>query len=219
MGAFPRSNAPSPLGRAPAIEGCGAEAVRAQGGGGGGFTHSVWSAQLGPRKSAHPRPREVLQWSRAVRRCPIHVTRGAGRPGSSSPPPPPRVYEPANVLSRNWGSVLCTAGPGPREKEFPARFCGKTKVVRESAAEPGGGGRFLCKAVPRHGGRGVLKREKKVFLNGSFAKRSRVTHTFNHGRWRLAVGGWWRLVVGGGWWLAVGGPLVRSLRAALNKKN
>ena len=55
--------------------------------------------------------------------------------------------------------------------------------------------------------RGVLKRRKKVFLNGTFARRPRV-----------AVGGW-RLVVGGGWWLAVGGPLGRSLRAGLNKKN
>ena len=62
-------------------------------------------------------------------------------------------------------------------------------------------------------GRGVLKREKKrVFLNGSFAKRPRVAHMFNHGWWRLAVGGWWRLavggwrlVVGGGWWLVIGG--------------
>ena len=55
-------------------------------------------------------------------------------------------------------------------------------------------------------GRGVLKRGKKMFLNGCFAKRPRVAHMFNHGWWRLAVGGWrlavgdWRLVaVGGGW--------------------
>ena len=41
--------------------------------------------------------------------------------------------------------------------------------------------------------RGVLKREKKVFLNGSFAERPRVAHMFNHGRWQLAVGGGW-------WW-------------------
>ena len=39
--------------------------------------------------------------------------------------------------------------------------------------------------------RGFLTREKKVFLNGSFAKRLRVAHMFNHGWWRLAVGGWW----------------------------
>ena len=45
-----------------------------------------------------------------------------------------------------------------------------------------------------------------MFRNGSFAKRPRVAHMFNHGWWRLAVGGWrlatgdWRLVaVGGGW--------------------
>ena len=46
-----------------------------------------------------------------------------------------------------------------------------------------------------------------MFLNGSFAKRPRVAHMFNHGWWRLAVGGgWWRLVVvGGGWWLVIGG--------------
>ena len=43
--------------------------------------------------------------------------------------------------------------------------------------------------------RGVLKKE--VFLNGSFAKRPRVTHLFTHGWWRLAVGGLWRLAVGG----------------------
>ena len=31
---------------------------------------------------------------------------------------------------------------------------------------------------------------------------------FNHGSWRLAVGGWRRLAVGGGcWWLAAGGVL------------
>ena len=31
---------------------------------------------------------------------------------------------------------------------------------------------------------GVLKRgKKKVFLNGSFAKRPRVAHMFNHGWW------------------------------------
>ena len=55
--------------------------------------------------------------------------------------------------------------------------------------------------------RGVLE---KMFLNGSFAKRPRVAHMFNHSRCRLAVGGWWRLAVGrlavgGGWWLVVGG--------------
>ena len=62
--------------------------------------------------------------------------------------------------------------------------------------------------------RGVLKRKTKVFRNGSCAKRRRVAHMFNHGRWRLvAIGGWrlttgswWRLVVvGGGWWLVIGG--------------
>ena len=54
--------------------------------------------------------------------------------------------------------------------------------------------------------RGVLKREKKVFLNGSCAKRPRVAHMFNYGWWRLAIGGWRRLVVvGGGWWLVIGG--------------
>ena len=36
-----------------------------------------------------------------------------------------------------------------------------------------------------------------MFLNGSFAKRPHVAHMFNHGWWRLAVGGW-RLAVGGG---------------------
>ena len=53
-----------------------------------------------------------------------------------------------------------------------------------------------------------------MFRNGSFAKRPRVAHMFNHGWWRLAVGGWWRLAVGGwwrlvvfsgGWWLVIGG--------------
>ena len=43
-----------------------------------------------------------------------------------------------------------------------------------------------------------------MFLNGSFAKRPRVAHMFNHGWWRLAVGGWWQLAVGGWWRLAVG---------------
>ena len=52
--------------------------------------------------------------------------------------------------------------------------------------------------------RGVLTREKKVFLNGIFATRPHVAHMFNHGWWQLAVGGWWQLVVGG-WRLAVGG--------------
>ena len=60
-----------------------------------------------------------------------------------------------------------------------------------------------------------------MIRNGSFAKRSRVAHMFNHGWWRLAVGvggnfrlavagggrldvgGWRRLVVGGWWRLAV----------------
>ena len=32
---------------------------------------------------------------------------------------------------------------------------------------------------------------KKVFQKGSFAKRSRVAHMFDHGWWRWAVGGWW----------------------------
>ena len=43
---------------------------------------------------------------------------------------------------------------------------------------------------------GVLKREKKAFLNG---------------RWRLVAvgGGWWRLMaVGGGWWRLVAVGLV-----------
>ena len=59
---------------------------------------------------------------------------------------------------------------------------------------------------------GVLKKEKKVFLNGSFAKRPRVAHMFNPwlvaiGGWRFALGGWSQLAVGGGWWwlAAVGG--------------
>ena len=40
--------------------------------------------------------------------------------------------------------------------------------------------------------RTVLKRSKrKVFRNGSFAKRPRAAHMFNRGWWRLAVGGWW----------------------------
>ena len=38
--------------------------------------------------------------------------------------------------------------------------------------------------------RAVLKRGKKMFLNGSFANRRHIAHMFNH-RWsRLAVGGW-----------------------------
>ena len=62
---------------------------------------------------------------------------------------------------------------------------------------------------------GSLRGGKKVFLDGSFAKRPRVAHMFNNGWWRLAVGGWWRLsvggwrwrlvAVGGGWWLVIGG--------------
>ena len=50
-----------------------------------------------------------------------------------------------------------------------------------------------------------------MFLNGSFAKRPRVAHMFNHGWWRLAVGSDWRLAVGdwrlatGGWWLGISG--------------
>ena len=71
-----------------------------------------------------------------------------------------------------------------------------------------------------------LRGIKKVFQNCNFAKRQRVAHTFNHGWWQLAGGGWrlvgiggrrsavgggwwqlavvggWRLVVGEGWWLA-----------------
>ena len=50
---------------------------------------------------------------------------------------------------------------------------------------------------------GSLEEEKKVFRNGSFAKRRRVAHMFDHGWWRLALRSWWRLAVGG-WWLAVG---------------
>ena len=73
---------------------------------------------------------------------------------------------------------------------------------------------------------GAPYEEKKKCLNSSFAKRPCVAQMFNHGWWRLAVGGW-RLAVGGGWqwlaiggwsplavggwWLAVGGPLGRSL--------
>ena len=55
---------------------------------------------------------------------------------------------------------------------------------------------------PRAGG--SLRGEKKMFLKSSFVKRPRVARMFNHGCWRLAVGGW-RLVVGGGWWLVIGG--------------
>ena len=63
--------------------------------------------------------------------------------------------------------------------------------------------------------------EKKKCSVAQFSQKSpRALHVFNHGWWRLAVGGWrlavggdwrlavghWRLVVvGGGWWLAVGG--------------
>ena len=42
-----------------------------------------------------------------------------------------------------------------------------------------------------------------MFLYPGFPKRLRVAHMFNHGWWRLAVGGW-RLAVGGDWRLAVG---------------
>ena len=82
---------------------------------------------------------------------------------------------------------------------------------------PGGGGCprttdtvALCRSGSPHlhrgTSRGVLNRKKK-FRNGSFAKRLRVAHMFNHGWWRLAVGGgWWRLAaVGGGWWLVTDG--------------
>ena len=73
----------------------------------------------------------------------------------------------------------------------------------------------LCGPQPA----GPSEGEKKVFLNGSFAKRPRVAHMFDPwlvaiGGWRLvAIGGWrlvaiggWRLVAIGGWWLvAIGG--------------
>ena len=61
---------------------------------------------------------------------------------------------------------------------------------------------FLCggfhtgRASRGGGGRG------EVFQNG---ERLRVAHMFNHGPWRLAVGGWRRLAVGGWQRLAVGG--------------
>ena len=61
-------------------------------------------------------------------------------------------------------------------------------------------------------GRGVLKRgKKKVFLNGSFCKKTACSSYVQPwlvaiGGWRLATGGWWRLVVvDGGWWLVIGG--------------
>ena len=45
-----------------------------------------------------------------------------------------------------------------------------------------------------------------MFKNCSFAKRPRAAHMFNHGWWRLAIGGgWWRLAAVGGWRLVVGG--------------
>ena len=63
-----------------------------------------------------------------------------------------------------------------------------------------------------HKSRAVLKRgEKKVFLNGNFAKKIACSSHIQPwlvaiGGWRLATGGCWRLVVvGGGWWLVVGG--------------
>ena len=48
----------------------------------------------------------------------------------------------------------------------------------------------------------------------SFAKRLRVAHMFNHGWWRLAVGGWRLVAVGGGWQQLVIGDWW-SLRAVL----
>ena len=47
------------------------------------------------------------------------------------------------------------------------------------------------------------KKQRKVFLYTVSPKRPRAAHIFNHGCWRLAVGGW-RLAVGGDWRLAVG---------------
>ena len=58
--------------------------------------------------------------------------------------------------------------------------------------------------------RAVLKREKKVFQNSSFACSSYVQPWLaGIGGWRLVAIGGWQLAVGGSWWLVVvpgGGP-------------
>ena len=72
--------------------------------------------------------------------------------------------------------------------------------------------KMCCFTVPKIStvGQGGPEGKKEVFLSGSFAKRPRVAHIFNHGWRRLAVGGGWRLAVGGGWWslgaVLKGGP-------------
>ena len=101
----------------------------------------------------------------------------------------------------------------------------------QQSGECGEGRRVVRWRLVFVGQKGPYEGEKKVFLNGSLAKRPRGARMFNHGWWRLVVGDWrlaavgggwrrlvvgdwwlvavssgWRLAVGGGWWLAVGVP-------------
>ena len=51
--------------------------------------------------------------------------------------------------------------------------------------------------------RGVLKRERKAFLNGSFAKKTACSSYVQP--WWVAIGGWRLVAIGGWWWLVVVG--------------
>ena len=81
--------------------------------------------------------------------------------------------------------------------------CGEGVRVHGSGYEPWA--RTTATATAAHGGSfREGGKNRKVFLYTVSPKRLRVAHMFNHGWWRLAVGGWWPLAAGS-WQLAVGG--------------
>ena len=174
----------------------------------------------------HPLPRPVAP----SLQCP---------PKRAAPPPPPCPGPYGTLFTP--GPSDPSARPGQRSPPGVCACCHWPHMAPAGQAAQG----LWVGAHPLGGGGipGGVRKRGGVFLNGSLAKRPCVAHMFNHGWWRLAVGGGWRLVVGGdwrlvaigGWWLvaiggwrrlavggwwrlAVGGPLGRSLRAVLNQK-
>ena len=134
--------------------------------------------------------------------------------------PAPRIllFQHQQVPQANWCPLwLVAVGRHPRrgaKHTCTTSPTGVHHICTTSAPGPKSSG-YRARIYPCVTGRGAFKRKEKVFLIGSFAKRRRVAHMFNHGWWRLTVGSWWRLAVGGGLWLAVGGSLGQSFRAVL----
>ena len=166
-----------------------------EGGGGGGK-----GTPDSPRQTAVPRP-----W--ASDRC------KPGRQGSPPPASPSGVggsqgpaqqaeHQHMDIIAplpapgrRRWGGggwelLPCPPGFSKKESNRNRPLGGMLHWrTRRPPVQP---------STTSQGPGGSLREKKKVFLNGSFAKRPRVAHMFNHGWWRLAVGGWQFVVPWGG---------------------